>query len=136
MCCDSLKYNITGLEPYINYKVSVQAKTSAGYGAPRDIHQRTKQYLPTKPRLINNPWEEPIPPNGVITGYLIQWVEVPNPPSSGAETQEVDSTARIFRITNGLSHNKKYTVSIQARTEYLQNSPEVGERQQLKLSAL
>ncbi|KAF6031430.1 hypothetical protein EB796_010255 [Bugula neritina] len=153
---DHLEYNITGLEPYINYTVSVQAKTSAGYGAPRDIHQITKQYLfcivysesisyllvPTKPRLINNPsagidtsgsiklpyidisWEEPIPPNGVITRYLIQWAEVLNPPSSGAKTKEVDSTARSYRITSGLSHNKKYTVSIQARTEYLQNSPE------------
>jgi len=36
----------------------------------------------------------------------------------------VDSTARSYRITSGLSHNKKYTVSIQARTEYLQNSQE------------
>ncbi|KAF6030539.1 hypothetical protein EB796_011158 [Bugula neritina] len=138
---DHLEYNITGLEPYINYTVSVQAKTSAGYSALRDIHQITKQYLPTKPRLVNNPsagidtsgstkspyidisWKEPSPPNGVITGYLIQWKEVLNPPSSGAETKEVDSTARSYRITSGLSHNKKYTVSIQARTEYLQNSP-------------
>jgi len=36
---------------------------------------------------------------------------------------QVDSTARSYTITTGLSHNKKYTVSIQARTEYLQNSP-------------
>jgi len=36
----------------------------------------------------------------------------------------VDSTARSYRITSGLSHNKKYTVSIQARTEYLQNYQE------------
>ncbi|KAF6031434.1 PTPRQ [Bugula neritina] len=139
---DPLEYNITDLEPYINYTVSVQAKTSGGYGAPQDIHQITKQYFPTKPRLTSNPsagietsgstklpyidisWEEPIPPNGVITGYLIQWKEVLNPPSSEAETEEVDSTARSYRITSGLSHNKKYTVSIQARTEYLQNSPE------------
>ncbi|KAF6030535.1 PTPRQ [Bugula neritina] len=138
---DPLAYNITGLEPYTEYTVSVQAKTSASYSALRDIHQITKQYLPTKPRLVNNPsagidtsgstkspyidisWKEPIPPNGVITGYLIQWKEVLNPPSSGAETKEVDSTARSYRITSGLSHNKKYTVSIQARTEYLQNSP-------------
>jgi len=34
----------------------------------------------------------------------------------------VDSTARSYRITSGLSHNRKYIVSIQARTEYLQNS--------------
>jgi len=35
----------------------------------------------------------------------------------------VNSTARSYRITGDLSHNKKYTVSIQARTEYLQNYP-------------
>jgi len=36
----------------------------------------------------------------------------------------VDSTASSYKITSGLSHNKKYTVSIQARTEYLHNSQE------------
>jgi len=72
--------------------------------------------VPTKPIFTNNlsagidtseskkspyidiRWKEPIPPNGVITGYLIQWKEVPNPSSSGAETKEVRDECAITSV--------------------------------------
>ena len=73
--------------------------------------------VPTKPIFTNNlsagidtseskkspyidiRWKEPIPPNGVITGYLIQWKEVLNPPSSGAKTEEVRDARGVSRIS-------------------------------------
>ncbi|XP_037775312.1 LOW QUALITY PROTEIN: uncharacterized protein LOC119572333 [Penaeus monodon] len=79
----STAYFITDLKAYTNYTIYVASKTEGGFSPERSGYNTTDQDIPGPPIIcpldVVSPssllvtWERPPQPNGIITGYKIEW---------------------------------------------------------------
>ncbi|XP_042884081.1 uncharacterized protein LOC122260749 [Penaeus japonicus] len=79
----STEYSITGLKAYTTYVVHVASETDGGFGQEIAANNTTDQDIPGSPIIaslnVSTPssmlvkWEPPPQPNGVITGYKVEW---------------------------------------------------------------
>ncbi|XP_042881990.1 uncharacterized protein LOC122259333 isoform X2 [Penaeus japonicus] len=79
----SIAYSITGLKAYTTYVVHVASETDGGFGQEGAAINTTDQDIPGSPIItslsVSTPssmlvkWEPPPQPNGVITGYKVEW---------------------------------------------------------------
>ncbi|XP_071962430.1 usherin-like isoform X2 [Antedon mediterranea] len=77
----TLSYLITGLDPYTQYNVRVQACNEGGCGHGPKAYATTSEASPqdqeppnlkaTGPSVIEVTWEPPLKPNGIITNYQV-----------------------------------------------------------------
>ncbi|XP_035710661.1 tyrosine-protein phosphatase Lar isoform X4 [Folsomia candida] len=117
---------ITSLNPYTEYEFNVVAFNKVGRGeasppidattgetrpksAPRDVNARP---LSSSQMLVN--WQEPIEPNGQITGYKVFYTTNPTLPLAQWDAKRVESNE--MTTIHDLIPRTIYTIRVQAYT--------------------
>ncbi|XP_051786833.1 phosphatidylinositol phosphatase PTPRQ [Erpetoichthys calabaricus] len=110
--------NLTGLQPFSQYQISVSAFTRVGNGNlfSNTVSFTTKQSVPdivqnllcsgTSWQSVLVQWDAPAKPNGVITHYVVQF---------GSEIMEFEPTDRVHTFRDLLA-NSSYTYYVMAST--------------------
>ncbi|XP_037542794.1 fibronectin 1a [Nematolebias whitei] len=126
-------YTVYGLEPGIDYDISVTTVTESGESEPIIFTQQTSVPAPTDlsfgkvgPDSMEVTWEPPHTPDGNdITGYLIRY----QPVDEDDELTETSVGVRINRVVlKNLLPNTEYLVSVVCVYEQRESSPIVGIR--------
>ncbi|XP_039618112.1 phosphatidylinositol phosphatase PTPRQ [Polypterus senegalus] len=113
-----MEANLTGLQPFSQYQISVSAFTRLGNGNlfSNTVSFTTKQSVPdivqnllcsgTSWQSVLVQWDAPAKPNGVITHYVVQF---------GNEIMEFQPTDRVHTFRDLLA-NASYTYYVMAST--------------------
>ncbi|CAL4196478.1 unnamed protein product, partial [Meganyctiphanes norvegica] len=119
-------YTVIGLTPFTEYEFHVLAVNKIGRGppsepsyvttgetkpgsAPRNVHVRP---LSSSTMVIQ--WDEPITPNGQITGYKLYYTTNPSLPIQSWKSQPVQDN-KLTTISD-LTPHTIYTIRVQAYT--------------------
>ncbi|KAK8775217.1 hypothetical protein V5799_031434 [Amblyomma americanum] len=118
-------YTITDLRRFTNYSVQLLAFNPAGDGPRSQLLQvRTQADLPGPPgplvftditmNSLNVSWSPPKEPNGVITGYLVNYETADLDVESGRQVRQ--KVAHTFLAVRGLAEMIAYRFSVRAET--------------------
>ncbi|XP_073731002.1 protein sidekick-2 isoform X8 [Misgurnus anguillicaudatus] len=124
---------VSGLQFYSNYTLTVTAFNGKGEGPHSDPHHfSTPEGAPgplsdlyfesLSETQITLRWQTPHKPNGVITGYLLQYHEILDENSSPRQVESIDLPAVTEFTVDNLDPQSRYLFNLRAR-----NSAGVGE---------
>uniref|UniRef100_A0A8C0W415 Neural cell adhesion molecule L1 n=1 Tax=Castor canadensis TaxID=51338 RepID=A0A8C0W415_CASCN len=117
---------LSGLRPYSNYHLEVQAFNRRGLGPASEFTFSTPEGVPGHPEALHLEcqsdtslllhWQPPLSHNGVLTGYVLSYHAL----DEGGKEQESlhlpDPELRTHNLTN-LSPNLRYRFQLQATTK-------------------
>ncbi|XP_051947701.1 neural cell adhesion molecule L1.1 [Xyrauchen texanus] len=117
---------VTGLKFYSQYVVTVAAFNSKGEGPHSQPHHfNTSEGAPGAPALLTFDslsetqvtllWQPPHEPNGIITGYLLQYQEIVDGSSSPQQVESIHLAPITEYTLNGLNPQSRYLFGLSAR---------------------
>ncbi|XP_051517191.1 neural cell adhesion molecule L1.1-like [Myxocyprinus asiaticus] len=117
---------VSGLQFYSHYTVTVAAFNSRGEGPhSQPYHFSTPEGAPGTPALLTFDslsetqvtllWQPPHEPNGLITGYLLQYQEIMDGSSSPQQVESIDLAPVTEFTLNGLNPKSRYHFDLRAR---------------------
>ncbi|XP_051516368.1 neural cell adhesion molecule L1.1 [Myxocyprinus asiaticus] len=117
---------VSGLQFYSDYTVTVAAFNSRGEGPHSQPHHfSTPEGAPGPPALLtfDSPsetqvtllWQAPHKPNGVVTGYLLQYQENVDGSMSPQQVESIDLPAVTEFTLSGLNPQSQYSFYLRAR---------------------
>ncbi|XP_019860969.1 PREDICTED: receptor-type tyrosine-protein phosphatase F-like [Amphimedon queenslandica] len=116
-------YNISGLDVYTDYNVSVAAYTSAGTGPFDSVIRRTDSTVPTSPSdvsyinisstSIEVSWNPPTDFNGPNEGYVITYIRL----ESDTESMSTNRLTGTSFVIENLEKYEQYSVTVVAFTD-------------------
>ncbi|XP_063585014.1 receptor-type tyrosine-protein phosphatase F-like [Penaeus indicus] len=114
-----MSYTIIDIRPYSEVLISIQGKTSSGYGLPLECEAKTKEDYPSSPKIVSvteGPdylsvtWEPPEDLNGVIKQYRITRI------GNAEELQEEADGDTLTKRLYGVEACQNYTLTVAAKT--------------------
>ncbi|XP_046841964.1 titin-like isoform X3 [Xenia sp. Carnegie-2017] len=128
---DTSSFEISKLEHYSVYEVTINAVNGFGNGSRVVVMARTNEHVPSAPVAVNVTalsstqlkvtWFPPLDPNGVITGYNITWKLKNDDSNDGVESvlnvlsTPLNSSSRSY-VIDSLKPYSVYTVIVYAIT--------------------
>ncbi|XP_029102034.1 neural cell adhesion molecule L1.2 isoform X2 [Scleropages formosus] len=116
-----------GLQPYSRYAVSVTVFNSKGEGPPSEpISFDTPEGVPSHPTSLHleSPseteltlhWTPPSQPNGVLTGYLLQYQQITDSEDSPMQVETIDDSSASQFTVKQLDPQSRYRFYLRGRT--------------------
>ncbi|XP_076356776.1 cytokine receptor-like [Tachypleus tridentatus] len=117
---DATKVNITNLEPFTLYRVTVQVLSKAGISSLSDPkYERTFAGVPSVPQgvkvadvnssAIRVTWKSPVKPNGIITNYFVHYQHF-SQEVAASHTKELYSLV----LSKNIESYTNYSIAVQA----------------------
>ncbi|XP_042347416.1 neural cell adhesion molecule L1.2 isoform X3 [Plectropomus leopardus] len=117
---------ISGLRPYSHYDLAVMVFNSKGEGPPSEtLSFNTQEGVPGPPTslMLDSPsetemtlhWTPPGQPNGILTGYLLQYQQIVESDDSPMQVETIDPTVTHLTLS-GLDRHSPYRFFLRGRT--------------------
>ncbi|RVE70506.1 hypothetical protein OJAV_G00065240 [Oryzias javanicus] len=118
---------ISNLRPFSSYKLAVTVFNNKGEGPPSDtLPFETNEGVPGPPAFLNLhssseteitlQWRPPVHPNGILTGYVLQYQQITNNSDSLIKEKTIDDPKITQHILKGLEPHSNYRIYLIGRT--------------------
>ncbi|XP_024149857.1 neural cell adhesion molecule L1.2 isoform X1 [Oryzias melastigma] len=118
---------ISNLRPFSSYNLAVTVFNNKGEGPPSDaLPFETDEGVPGPPAVLNlhSPsetemtmqWRPPVHPNGILTGYVLQYQEITNNTDSLIKEKTIDDPKITQHTLKGLDPHSRYRFYLIGRT--------------------
>ncbi|XP_074537445.1 neural cell adhesion molecule L1.2 isoform X2 [Halichoeres trimaculatus] len=118
---------ISDLRPYSHYSLVVTAFNSKGEGPPSEtVPFETPEGVPGPPTslILDSPsdtemtlhWTSPSHPNGVLTGYLLQYQQIVESDDSPMQVEKIDDPTVTHLTLKGLDRHSHYRFYLRGHT--------------------